>query len=140
MNPTIDDAFLASERARDPDGFAAEYEARFEGSGAAFSGLRALRDRPAPGSWRRRCGAGWIAGLDPAFSSDPFGVSLVGRDRRTAPDGARPGAGVACGSPRSFEERRQVEDELLGNVIDVCRRYRAVAVTDQYAARAWSTG
>ncbi len=43
---------------------------------------------------------------------------------------------MCCPVAASFAQRRQVEDELLGNVIDVCRRYRAVAVTDQYAARA----
>jgi hypothetical protein len=34
----------------------------------------------------------------------------------------------------SFEERREVEDEVLAEVAEVCKRYGARCVTDQYAA------
>jgi phage terminase large subunit-like protein len=51
----------------------------------------------------------WIAGLDPAFSSDPFGLALVGRDPL---DRSRLVLGLARAwkpsraKPESFEERR----------------------------------
>jgi hypothetical protein len=80
-----------------------------------------------------------VAGLDPAFSSDPFGLALVGRDPL---GGERLVLGLARAwrpSRRkggSFEERRAVEDAVLGEVAGVCLRYRARVVTDQYAAPA----
>jgi hypothetical protein len=80
MNPTITAEFLAAEQARDPDTFAAEHEARFEGSGQAFLDF----DRFEAGGvdeLATHAGVGWVAGLDPAFSSDPFGLALVGRDQ-----------------------------------------------------------
>ena len=136
MNPTIAPEFLAAEQARDPISFAVEYEARFEGSGAAYLDMERF-EVAGRGELPPEAGTHWVAGLDPAFSSDPFGLAVVGRD---AGDPGR----LVLGSvrawkpsrPASFEERRSVEDELLGEVIAVCRRYGASAVTDQYAARA----
>jgi hypothetical protein len=80
-----------------------------------------------------------VAALDPAFSSDPFGLALVGRDPA---DPFRLTLGLArAWKPArrrggSFEERRAVEDSVLAEVAEVCRRYGARVVTDQYAAPA----
>src|SRR5207253_10177673 len=119
-------------------GFKGEYLAEFTGSGAAFLDpdriAAAVTDRGelAPGH-----ALGWIAGLDPAFSSDPFGLALVGRDPR---DRGRLVLGLTRAwkptKSRSFEERRDVEDAVLGEVADVCKLYGARVVTDQYAAPA----
>ena len=136
VNPTIGSAFLESEQRRDPESFRSEYLALFEGSGAAYLDFDRFEvaDR---GELAPEDGYGWIVGLDPAFSSDPFGIAVVGRSRED-PRWLRL-AIVRAWKPRkadSFEERRAVEDELLAEVIAVCRRYHAIAVTDQYASRA----
>jgi phage terminase large subunit-like protein len=138
MNPTVDVAFLEREERRDPDGFRGEYLAEFVGSGAAFLDLDRFEvaDR---GELSPSAATNWVAGIDPAFSSDPFGLALVGRDRT---DRQRLLVGFVHASypPKvkaaSFEHRRQVEDELLDGVADVCKRYDARVVTDQFAARA----
>ncbi|MCL4290695.1 MAG: terminase family protein [Thermoleophilia bacterium] len=140
MNPTIDPGFLELDRQRDPESFRAEFEAEFLAGGAAFLDpgriADALADRAelAPGQV-----VDCVAGLDPAFSSDPFGLAIVGRDpadcrrlvlalaQRWRPPRRRAG---------SFEERRTIEDAVLDEVAEVCRRYRARAVTDQFAAPA----
>jgi hypothetical protein len=74
-----------------------------------------------------------VAGLDPSFSSDPFGVCIVWRDR-WQPN--RLVVGVARAwkparrKPRSLDEQRAVEDSVLAEVAEVCKRYGAIAVTD----------
>jgi hypothetical protein len=140
MNPTITAAFLVREKARDPDGFRGEYLAQFVGSGAAYLDPQLIEDAvERPGELLPEQGRGWTAGLDPAFSSDPFGLALVGRDPR---DQNRFVLGLARAwkpSRRrsgSFEERRAVEDAVLAQVAEVCRRYGASVVTDQFAAPA----
>jgi phage terminase large subunit-like protein len=141
MNPTISDAYLAAEERRDPDTFQSEYLARFVGSGAAFLDPERLqaavadRDELAPGLV-----TDCVAGLDPAWSSDPFGLTIVGR-LQGAHDPERLHLALARswrpGRRESFEERRLVEDELLAEVIRVCRDYRVRrVVTDQFAAPA----
>jgi phage terminase large subunit-like protein len=136
VNPTIDAAFLAAEQARDPDSFAAEYLGQFRGSGAAYLdfGRFEASDR---GELPPEAGHGWVVGLDPAFSSDPFGLAVVGRSADGS--GRLVVAQVRAWRPRraaSFEEKRVVEDELMDQVIACCRRFGASAVTDQHAARA----
>jgi hypothetical protein len=141
MNPTVEPEFLVAERARDPEGFEQEYEASFLSGGAAYLDPRvvadAVVDRPPlePGQ-----GFGWVAGLDPAFSSDPFGLAIVGRD---AGDQAQPDRlvlGLARRwrpsrvKPASLEEGRRLEDAVLAEVADECLRYGAQVVTDQYRA------
>jgi phage terminase large subunit-like protein len=139
-NPTIDPAALQAEEARDPEAFKSEYLAEFIGGGMSFldperiTDAVADRDELEPGQ-----AVGWVAGLDPAFSSDPFGLALVGRDP------GNPGR-LLLGLARawrpskrkavSFEERRQVEDAVLAEVAETCLAYRARVVTDQYAAPA----
>jgi Terminase large subunit, T4likevirus-type, N-terminal len=136
MNPTISEGFLAQEERRDPDVFRGEYLAEFIGGGGAFLDpedlAAAVADRA---ELLPEHADGWVAGLDPAFSSDPFGLALVGRDRN---DRRRLLLGVArAWQPRrrgSFEESRAFETTVLAEVAEVCRRYRARVVTDQYAA------
>ena len=138
MNPTIDSAFFEAEQARDPEAFRSEYLAEFVGSGGAFLDPavieQAVADRH---ELLPEHASGWVAGLDPAFASDPFGLAILGRR-----DGGLVLGWVQAWTPRkrwfrkaeSFEERRDVEDEVLAEVADVCRRYGARCVTDQFAA------
>ena len=79
----------------------------------------------------------WIAGLDPAFSSDPFGLAIVGRDLDGSGRLRLGWAGAWKPSrrkPDTFEERRELEDRVLAEVAALCRRYLARVVSDQFCA------
>ena len=83
VNPTLSTSFLEGERVvLGEEGFAGEYQASFVGSGGSFldpgeiDGAISDSGELDPGEAVR-----WVAGLDPAFSSDPFGLALVGQDR-----------------------------------------------------------
>lgn len=141
VNPTIDAEFLAREQARDPETFKSEYLAEFVGGGASFLDPDRIDEATAEdrGELAPEQAAGWVAGLDPAFSSDPFGLALVGRDpsdRQRLVLGLARAWKPAKRKPGSFEERRAIEDSTLAEVAAVCVRYRARVVTDQYAAPA----
>lgn len=147
MNPTVDAAFLAREEQRDPEAFRSEYLAEFVGSGGAFldpeviAAAVAERQELPP-----EAGTGWVAGLDPAFSSDPFGLAIVGRDRANPerlvlgraqawqPRRRLRGALSKAAGLVTFDEKRTHEDAVLEEVAKVCKRYRARVVTDQFAA------
>jgi hypothetical protein len=139
VNPTLDPSFLSREHDRDPEGFRGEYMAEFIGGGGAFLDPRRIADAVADRDELFPDQANlWVAGLDPAFSSDPFGLALVGRDPENP---ARLVLGLACSwmpqrGVSSFEERRHVEDTVLAEVGETCRRYGATVVTDQHAAPA----
>jgi phage terminase large subunit-like protein len=144
VNPTLDVEFLERERARDPESFKSEYLAQFVGSGGAFLDPERIDEAVAkrgellPDFGILGYEPGWVAGIDPAFASDPFGLAIVGRPpeqpgrlvlglaRAWRPSGRR---------ARSFDERREFEDAVLAEVAEVCWRYRARVVTDQFAAQ-----
>lgn len=136
VNPTLDPSFLSREHARDPEGFRSEYLAEFVGGGGAFLDperiAAAVADRA---EIPPEHGTMWVAGLDPAFSSDPFGLALVGRDPQNQ---RRMVLGLARSwrsrSVESFDERRVLEDAVLNEVATICKRYGATVVTDQYVA------
>jgi hypothetical protein len=136
INPTITAEFLAREQARDPESFNGEYLALFLNSGAAyldFDMFEMADHRGLP----PEAGTNWIAGLDPAFAgSDPFGIAVVGR---SVEDRKRLVLGYVDGlKPRksyTAEDRSAVTEELMVAVSDVCRRYSAQAVSDQYLAK-----
>jgi hypothetical protein len=136
MNPTIEPAFLEAEERRDPEGFKSEYLAQFVGSGGAFFDPENVAACVTlPGQLRPEDGEDWVAGLDPAFSSDPFGLVLVGRDKR---DRRRLLVGLVRSwvpprlKPASLDEARVVEDAVLAEVASVLRLFDARAITDQY--------
>jgi hypothetical protein len=137
VNPTIDPGWLKREQARDPEAYKSEYEALFVGSGGAFFDAENVAAAVTlPGELRPEDGKRWVAGLDPAFSSDPFGLVLVGRDprdeRRLIVGAVR--SWTPARRPASLEEGRQVEDALLAEVAGVVRAFGARAITDQYKA------
>jgi hypothetical protein len=135
-NPTVEAAFLAAEEARDPEGFRSEYLAQFVGSGGAFFDAENVQAAVTlAGELRPDDATDWVAGLDPAFSGDPFGLVLVGRDPRD-PRRLVVG-GVRSWLPRvrkaaSLEEGRDLEDAVLAEVASVVQLFAARAVTDQY--------
>jgi hypothetical protein len=135
-NPSIDAAFLAAEEARDPEGFRSEYLAQFVGSGGAFFDAENVGACVTlPGDLTPADGDDWVAGLDPAFSSDPFGLVMVGRDKRD-PRRLLVGHVRSWVPPRlkpvSLDEAREVEDAVLAEVAIVLRSFDARAITDQY--------
>jgi hypothetical protein len=137
VNPTIDAEFLAREQARDPENFKSEYEAEFVGSGAAYLDPDRIDGAVAGGrgELQPEDAVSWIAGIDPAFSSDPFGLCIVGRhpaDRGRLLLGCARAWTPTRRKPVSLEESRQVEDSLLAEVAAVCQRFGARVVTDQY--------
>lgn len=143
MNPTLTDEVLAALEAESPESFPSEYLADFE-SGSDLLFDRA-RFEPAEGLEPAVCGDGngrWIVGLDPAFSADSFGIAALSYarlDPRRMVLGTvaalRP-AHVARGSARSFERKREEEDEVLAQVAGICREYEAAAVLDQHQSQA----
>lgn len=135
-NPTISPEFLAAEERRDPESFKSEYLAQFVGSGGAFFDAENISGAVTlPGQLRPEDAVEWVAGLDPAFSSDPFGMCLVGRSI-TDPRRLLVGL-VRSWLPQtrkavSLEEGREIEDAVLAEVASVIRLFGARAVTDQY--------
>src|SRR5918911_2766457 len=125
MNPTIDRPFLAAEEARDPDSFRAEYLAEFLGSGDAYLDFDRIEPPGAPLA-PPDAASEWVAGLDPAFARDPFGLALVGRAVADQ---------LVVGPVRALRAEGD-----FGGVVDqaaeVCRAYGARVVTDQFSSAA----
>ena len=126
-NPTITPEFLAAEKRRDPDAFRTEYVAEFTGSGDAYLDFDriSITDR---GPLERHAGTGWVVGLDPAFSRDPFGVAVVGRDRQERNR-------LLVARAESLRPRNSFT-EPVDYVADLAEKFGARIVTDQYAAAA----
>lgn len=136
VNPTITPEFLAAEERRDPEGFRSEYLAQFVGSGGAFFDHENVQAAVTlPGELKPGDATDWVAGLDPAFSGDPFGLVLVGKDpsdRRRLVVGLIRSWVPQTRKASSLEEGRQIEDAVLAEVASVIRLFGARAVTDQY--------
>jgi terminase large subunit-like protein len=143
MNPTLSADWLEQQRVilREEE-FATEYLADFAAGGSAYfeEGAidEAVSDRgeipPETPGYRH-----FVAGLDPAFGGgDAFGVAIVcesmAEPGRLELAFARAWKPQRTRRPRTLEEARRVEDELLVEVADACRRYGARAVTDQHKA------
>ena len=110
----------------------AEYQAEFLASGSAFLDLErvSIADR---GALPREACSSWVAGLDPAFSSDPFGLAVVGRDTSQHPPLLR------LGFANSYLPLKGVGsfDDRLEEIVAVLKSYgvREVA-TDQFTSAA----
>ncbi len=143
MNPAIDEEFLrAQEVALGPDDFRREYLAEFLSGGAAFIENEKLRDAvedyielmPADGR-------GWICGLDPGFASDPFALTVVGRDIHN-PEGlvvARAQRWLPArggGKRKRLRRTRDEETEAIGRVLDevaeIVKVYGGRCLSDQH--------
>jgi len=138
MRPDLPQSYFDAQRAQlGEDGFSQEYGAQFVSSGGAFFDLREVVMEPGP------CppgdGHSWILGLDPAFSSDSFGVALVGVSRHER--GVLVLGEVAGIQPKgrllSLERRRAREDRVLEEVMGVAWAYQPTrVVSDQHMADA----
>jgi hypothetical protein len=135
VNPTLTAEILAQEEARDPESYRQEFGADFLAPGGAYLDFARIvvADRP-PLPAEAVAGNGLmrpiVAGLDPSFASDPFGVVIVGRDpdRRDRLVVVR--AVAIGGRGREFEP-------TMAQVVDVLREHGASrVVTDQFSAAA----
>lgn len=139
MNPTLTAEFLESEEKRDPENYRGEYMAELVGSGGAFIDPElidecvAVRDELPPDACDH-----WVAGIDPAFTRDPFALVICGRDRED-----RDRIRVGCvrtwlppkRKPGTSQELHELENRVLSEVCDVMTRYRVSAVVhDQHQA------
>jgi len=144
FDPSLDEAWRERKRAEvGEDIFRQEYGAEFVATGGSFFDLRGVEfeDGPArPEDCRR-----WIAGLDPAFHGDKFGVAVVGESASEAGvllvgavEGIAPG-----GRLRSLGARRGREDATLAKVWELLEPYatghRLRVVTDQHQSDAVSS-
>jgi hypothetical protein len=116
------------------DGFNQEHGAEFTSGAGQFFAVQEIvfEDSPA----RPEDGREWIAGFDPAFHADRFGVALVGESVAErgvqlvgVVDAIEPGGRV-----RSLQSRRAREDRVLERVHELIAPYSPRIVTDQHQA------
>lgn len=123
-NPTIGAEFLAAERERDASSFAQEYGAEFSSSGDAYIDWDLVRPPVERGPLKPTDGKGWVIGLDPAFSRDPFGLAIVGRhptERRR----------LVVARVEAYKSRGAFPGPLP-QIVGLARSFGARIVTDQY--------
>lgn len=137
IDTSLDQAWCDAKRAElGEDTFRQEYGAEFVAGGGQFFDLRGIDFDEGPVA--PEDGKGWVAGFDPAFHADRFGVALVGESVREPGllvagivDGIEPGA-----KRRSLELRRGREDSTLARVWELIEPYQPRIVTDQHQADA----
>jgi hypothetical protein len=125
VNPTISESFLALEEKRDPDSFRAEYLAEFTSSGDSFLDFSRIDDARAPIACPEAAQA-WVAGCDPAFSRDAFGLALVGRTE----------AGNLVVGPVKALQPEGAFSGPTDEVAEIAKEYNARCVTDQFSSAA----
>lgn len=121
------------------DTYRQEFGAEFVAGGGSFFDLRGVvfEDGPAAPEDGRR----WVAGLDPAFHGDRFGVVLVGESvsERGVLLVGRVEAIDPGGRLLSLDLRRGREDRTLAKVAEIIAPYAPMIVTDQHQADAVSS-
>jgi len=132
MNPSLDEAFFEREKAKDPELYRGEFGAEFLASGGAF--LPYERIEAAVDEQRFELPAhelqGAVAGLDAAWSQDPFALAIVGRSCEN-PRLLRLAAVRSWRPPKGDELSIGVLDEIAA----LCRSYNVGAVIcDQYCS------
>lgn len=135
MNPTLSDEFLAALELESPETFGSEYLALFESGGSGFFDLTRVQVDSDLGEAAPADGEDWLAGLDPGYASDSFGVALLGRRggqlvlgpcRAILPEKGK----------RTWEFKRNAQDRVTSQVVAICRAYGAQAYTDQHESQA----
>lgn len=140
---TLDEAWKDARRAElGEDAFRQEHGAEWVAGGGQFFDLRGVEFDEAPA--RPSEGRYWVAGLDPAFHADRFGLAIVGESVAEpgvllvgAVDGIEPGTRL-----RSLDLRRGREDATLRRVWRALEPYQEEGlriVTDQHQADAVSS-
>jgi hypothetical protein len=131
MNPRLPAEFFEREKAKDPDLFRGEYGAEFLASGAQFlphERIEAVDEQRFELPAAELKGA--VAGIDAAWSSDPFALAIVGRDRED-PRLLRLAAVRSWRPPKGDELSIGILDEIAA----LCRSYGVgQVVCDQYCS------
>lgn len=137
MNPAVPASFLAEVERDEPDTFGSEYLALFESGGSAMFQLdRFASDDGLDVAGPERA-VEWVIALDPAISSDAFGVALIGR----LVDGRLVVGLIEAIQPEhrrgwTFERKRAATDRVLARVAEIARAYGARAASDQHESQA----
>ena len=138
VDPSLDDAWVERKRAELGDDACAEYGAELVAGAGQFFDLRDIEFDEAP--FRPEDASSWVAGCDPAFAFDRFGVVLVG-EALDEPGVFLVGAVEAIDPGerrRSWEARRAREDQTLAKVWEILEPYSAArplkVVSDQHQA------
>lgn len=135
MNPTLSDEFLASLELESPETFGSEYLALFESGGNGLFDLSRVQVARDLGEAAPADADDWIAGLDPGYASDSFGLALLGRRggklvlgpcRAIVPERGK----------RTWEFKRGAQDKVTAQAVALCREYGAQAFTDQHESQA----
>jgi hypothetical protein len=139
VNPRIREDELAEERRLlGPELFSQEYECnRLSGSGSFLNAESIEACVSEGGDVPYQAGLEFSVAIDPALSSDVFGVVVIGVERV---DRSRMVCARVLGwqgeKSETFEQARLREDELLARVVAVCREYHTMQVaTDIFKAR-----
>jgi hypothetical protein len=137
MNPSIPTDFLRDAERDDPDLYPSEYLALFESIGSSFFDMSRFAPDPSLEVAQPTDAAHWHCGLDPALSSDAFGIAMLG---------VTSAGQLVCGPVEAveperrrgwtFEAKREAMDRVLARVGEMCRVYSAAATTDQHQSEA----
>jgi hypothetical protein len=139
INPRIREDDLREERRLlGPELFAQEYEcSRLSGAGQFLNAASIEACVSEGGVLPYEAGLEFSVGIDPALSSDVFGVVVIGVDRLNPSQ-------MVCArvlgwqgeKSDTFEQGQLRTDQLLAKVVEVCHEYHATRVaTDVYKAR-----
>lgn len=131
------EAFLASERARDPGSYAREYEAEFDQGIAAVFDADTVRSaiRPGDPNLPPEPGVAYLIAMDPAATGDTFSVA-VGHLEPVAASRVRVVVDRVRGWRGSRADPVRI-DPTLDAIFELSRAYNGAAViTDQWAAQA----
>jgi hypothetical protein len=137
LNPQVPADFLADIERDEPDTFGSEHLALFESGGQAFFDMSRFAPDPMLDVAQPVDAVHWQAALDPALSSDAFGLALLGV---TADSRLVVGPVEAIEPERkrgwTFELKRAARDRVLARVAELCKSYSADAVSDQHESQA----
>jgi len=130
MNPTLTKEVLAFEEARDPDDYRQAFGAEPLSPGDAYLNFDRIQIADRPPLPADALAGPIVAGIDPSFANDPFGVVIVGHDRE------RPDRLVVARAEAIGGRNREFEATMI-EVIDLLKQYNVTSVvTDQYSSAA----
>ncbi len=138
LNPTLSDEWLREVELESPETFASEYLAEFTSGGDHWLQRDRVRVDSELGEAPPDAAEDWIGGLDPSYAGDAFGLALVGRRgdelvlgpvRAMQPD-------KAARRAKSWEAKRDAQDRMTAEVLELCKGYAARCFTDQHESKA----
>jgi hypothetical protein len=137
MNPSVPRDFLEQIERDEPETYGSEYLAQFESGGSQFFDMGRFAPDGLLEPARPDAAVSWTCGLDPALTSDAFGLAMIGRSA----SGRLVVGPIEAIEPErrrgwTFERKRAATDRVLARVADLCREFSARAVSDQHESQA----